>query len=591
VPKVADILRGVCDLSVETLQHLTASIGVDISAYLPAAAFPDYSDEPARAARTARDPLPLHCKDVACAVNYDAVRSISSADPRCAENFEFWVGYATDPARYDCVPVETTVQRATRFSDAEVDKLIDMGHVAVIDPADVRGEVLVFTVDEVAKGRRRRISHTRSINEHTPRKDPEHPVRMARKTDVIQVVHAGDHMLALDFAGWFDQLSLCDEVSARMCFRVGERHLRLLNVPMGMRQSVGLACAVTERLLDFPRRSASVLTCIDNVLFVGARDAVLADAAEFRARCIAVGAILNEAEQELEELVVQRGEWCGVDLDLVAKTVRLTQKCVDRTRLSWALREQWTWRGLQSCVGLLFWSYGLIDVPVDQKFALLSFLSRVSADLQQRPELLDTPARIWPSALDDIDDWVRRIEANAPRVVPDRSADFEWVIATDASLHGWGYFALCPATGQTTSYGAAWNADARQQLGPLLGRSTFAEPRAVVNALCHWRCPARAHVKRVLVMSDNSATVAAFNRGFSTGSLVMNQQIARLRRSLPSLDIELRHIEGAVNPADGPSRGAPIISDYEHAEAAAALRLAMGSPTSSTRASTFFADI
>jgi hypothetical protein len=63
--------------------------------------------------------LPLHCKDVACAVSYDAVRSLSSSDPRRVESFEHWVGYATDPARYDGVPVVTTVQRATRFADAE----------------------------------------------------------------------------------------------------------------------------------------------------------------------------------------------------------------------------------------------------------------------------------------------------------------------------------------------------------------------------------------------------------------------------------------------------------------------------------------
>jgi hypothetical protein len=256
--------------------------------------------------------------------------------------------------------------------------------------------------------------------------------------------------------------------------------------------------------------------------------------------------------------------------------VRLTQKCVDRTRLSWALREQWTWRGFQSCVGLLFWSYGLIDVPVHRKFALLRYISRVSADLQQRPELLDAPARMWPSALRDMEDWVQRIEANAPRVVPDRGADYDWLIATDASKQGWGYFALCPATGQTSSYGSQWSATQRGIHGDALSQSTTAEPIAVVNALCHWHRPGATPGHRVRVLCDNAATVCSFTRGFSTTSLVINQQIGRMEGRFPTLDITLEHIEGAINPADGPSRGVPIVTAAQSGQAASTLLHAVG---------------
>lgn len=192
--------------------------------------------------------------------------------------------------------------------------------------------------------------------------------------------------------------------------------------------------------------------------------------------------------------------------------------------------------------------------------------------------MLDMPARVWPSAMTDIEDWVARIEANVPRVVASAS-DFEWVIATDASLWGWGYMAFNTTTGQTCSYGAPWNADARAQLGSLLGRSTFAEPRAVVNSLCHWRTPARASVKSVFVLSDNSATVSAFNRGFSTASLVLNQQIARLQRTFPELNIKLQHLAGELNPADGPSRGVPLDAAQQRDAAALLLQVVGSSPS------------
>jgi len=575
MPKIAEILNGTSEISAEALLSIAADLEVDIAPYLPSS-LDHFHRGPGPPRSKENSVLPLHCKDVARSLNFDALENLPSVDPACVAQYSFWKRYAVDASCYADVPIKRTIERQTRLSAKELDMLISQEHIAEIDPHEIEGEVIVFTRPEPAKNRRRRIGWTFDINECTPKSNsPTHPISITRKTEVISAVHDGEWAISLDFAGWFDQIPIAEEVSRRMCFRVGDKYFCLLTLAMGMTHSVGLACNVTDRLLDFPRKSSRVCKCIDNILFVGTRDAVLADAATFRDRCAAAGAILNDAEKTLEELLMQRGEWCGVFLDLNKKTVQLTQKCLDRTKLSWALRHHWTWRGLLACMGLLFWSYGLVSVQVQLKFALLSFLSRISADLQDRPELLDAPARIWPSALKDIEEWVSRIAANEPRAVPDRRSDAEWIIATDASLYGWGYVALCSATGQTTSFGAPWSKEAVQQFGGLLGRSTWAEPRAVVNALCHWRCPERYEVARVLVLSDNSATVSSFNRGFSTRSLVLNQQIARLRSQLPSLDIELRHIEGSLNPADGPSRGVPLLAP-SLAEAAEQLRLVVG---------------
>jgi len=523
---------------------------------------------------------------------YEKVQQLSSASSKCVANLSYWLRFALDDSVYQeaGVPVKSTIERSTRYSEAEVEKLLAMGHIELVQPSDVRGEVLCFTVNETAKKRRRRISHTRTINQFISRKtfSPLFPVKISTKSDVISSVHSGDFMISLDFAGWFDQLPLSDRVSRRMCFKAGNRLFRLKNVPMGMSSSVGLACAVTDRLLDFEQMSRSVLKCIDNVLFIGTREAVLRDAALFRQRCVEVGAVLNEADIPLEYLLTQKGEWCGVVLDLVAKTVQLTQKCVERTRLSWALREQWTWRGFQSCVGMLFWSYGLAaNLDVHRKFALLRYISRVSADLQERPELIDAPARIWPSALRDMQEWVSRIEANAPRSVPLSGSDYDWLIATDASKLGWGYFAFNVKSGQTSSYGSKWSSTQRARFGETLSQSTTAEPIAVVNSLCHWYRPASfpdqtasTSKPRVHVLCDNIATVCSFSRGFSTSSLLINQQYGRMMDRFPFLSITISHLQGAINPADGPSRGVPL-PPSSHGQAASTLLQVVGPQLSS----------
>ena len=73
--------------------------------------------------------------------------------------------------------------------------------------------------------------------------------------------------------------------------------------------------------------------------------------------------------------------------------------------MSWSLRNEWSWRGFAAHIGILFWAYGIVDVPLHRYFTLLSFLSRASQDLAAHPELWDAPAAISPAALAVMEEW------------------------------------------------------------------------------------------------------------------------------------------------------------------------------------------
>lgn len=480
----------------------------------------------------------------------------------------------TDDSRYQRVPTrDANTIPVARLQSDDIQLLLQRGMITPVDPAEVRGGVKLFSVPELSKNRRRRISHTEDANTVLPSSEPGHEVRMATKSQIVHLVHGGSHMAALDIAGWFDQLAYGPAVSRRFCFRLGSTCYRLLSCAMGCRNSPAIASAVTWQLLNFKRRSTRCEIVIDNIIFVGDQESVLHDVLEFRRRCALANVLLNDVDVPAENLIVQRGEWCGVYLDLVAKTVCLTTKSVERTALSWSLRENWTWRGFAACIGLLMWSHGIIDTGLHKRFALLRFLSRVSADLSTRDDLWDAPCSVWPSALRDMEEWVGVISANQPRAVPLRARP-EWLVTTDASRWGWGYVAYNPATCETRCHGAAWSPFMEDKYGDQLGHSTFAEPHGIVNALCHL-LRGRDNIQYVCVGTDNIASACVLNRGFSSHSQALNECVGRLKLAFPQLDLEVRYTPGATNPADPLSRGRSITTD-DQLQAASSLRRMWG---------------
>jgi hypothetical protein len=138
----------------------------------------------------------------------------------------------------------------------------------------------------------------------------------------------------------------------------------------------------------------------------------------------------------------------------------------------------------------------------------------------------------------------------------------EWLVATDASGWGWGYFAVHNDTGEVRTHGAQWSYGFAQRYGDRLGVSTFTEPQAVINSLCHLLSPSAP--TRVRVLTDNTVTQASYQRGFNTHSFHINGCLQRLQTIFGNeFHFDFGYLPGECNPADGWSRG--MIAENEEA--------------------------
>lgn len=499
--------------------------------------------------------FPLHVKKLEKRIHLEAVAALSGGAQSLAD-FKHASGWLTDSTRYNAVPVKgARGAPTTSMSDAWIDALHTHGVVVTIPRELINGWVHMFAVLELAKRRWRAIKHTRDANDVLG-KETLMQLTFPTKTDICQLVHKGECFAAFDFSAFFDQFVYAPEIGARFCFRKHGRYFRLNTLAMGQRQAVEVAATTTARLLDFSPNCASAAV-IDNVIFAGSEESVLADATTFVARCNAVGATLNEdvsTADAIKAVVATSGDWCGVHLDFAAKTASLTEKTLDKVAYSWERRETWTWRTFWAHVGRLFWAWQIIELPMADFFPLLRFVSKIGGWLATAPaSCWDQPASIWSSVWPTLRVWTKLVLTNAPRRVP-REQEPEWIVATDASEWGWGYFALHNTSGAVRAFGAPWSPLFRYYYGDRLGTSTFTEPQAIVNALCHL-LPATQPTAAV-ILTDNTVAQASFGRGFNTHSFHINECLRRVQSIFGSnFRFRFHYLPGEQNPADGLSRG------------------------------------
>jgi hypothetical protein len=448
------------------------------------------------------------------------------------------------------------------------------GIVRKISRNQVKGFCKMFDVKEFFKERRRPIKHTIDINTFFG-KDSLRKFNLINKIQICNLVNEGTHFVQFDFKAWYDQLRYGPGVGEYFCFRSGGNYYCLDRLAMGQRQAVEIAQAITEFLIDFPDRQCKIAEgVIDNVIFVGSLEACRHDAQRFIERCAEVGALINDADQfenGVDSIIQTSGEWCGVHLDMVDKTVKLTQKTYAKFEASWNNRSIWTWRQFAAHIGLLFWTWGLLEIPIQDYYPLLRFLSDASRLLQSDESLWDKPANIHDSAMKSIGQWTSLAVANSPRHVKLSSLP-SWFISTDASKWGWGYVAFNTATGEIRCHGQRWT---RTQLSAIFARegsqkirkSVYSEPLGVILSLRHLLRPQSQQSVSVSipdelrqlihVASDNSSTVHLFNKGFASRSYDINKLIQALEADFPKarFDIRMVHVDGELNLGDGFSRG------------------------------------
>lgn len=482
-----------------------------------------------------------------------------------------------DPTMYLAVPRRGAQGTPfTRLESQHVRRMLEVGTIAEVRPCDVRGWLNVFGVVEWSKKRVRSIKEPRDINDYLG-KETLLKIDMATKETIVRAVHDGDYFVQFDFASYYDQFEMNEEISKLQCFKKGRKYYRQVTAPMGQRQMVEVAHTATRKLTDFAGRECKTQAIIDNVIFVGGVEGdpspLVRDARQFVERVREVNGKLNDETEDLASLVQQSGDWGGVHLDLRARTVRVTQKVLDKIKESLDNRGLWTNRNLMAHYGLLFWAVGLTPVCPGDYFEALKFYAvlcnRFTTGVY--PEYYyEEQAQVPDNVGRALARWTNEVLKNVPRVVEklnlSSGAQPDWLVCVDASRYGWGYVAYDPNSGVVRAGGGKWDRDFARENYEKLRRSVFTEPHAVVRAMCDL-LKRTGTKQRVRVWTDNVTTKCANNKGFSAASEDVNSAARRLRHYFPpdEFEFQFEYIKGTDNVfADGISRGkTEDETDYE----------------------------
>lgn len=541
---------------------------------------------------------PYHSKLVS-RINLNALADLDADDQSIAQQFRKHRGWCDNPSFYEKVPVLGAGHcPETRLLQRDIDLSIEHGTIEQIEPAEVRGPLNVFTVFEPFKGpvgpdgkqvgRRRGIKEPKVLNAYLSDADIEPDMQITGKKQILQLVLKGTHFAQIDGAAFFDQFELADEISSRLCFKKRGRYYRQKSLTMGGRTSVQVAQSAMRQLANVPGGRTARGVCIDNCILVGDESSVRHDLLAVRDRAAIARVTLNEAEtleKEPDALIVQRGEYGGIFIDLETKETALTEKIVAKVKMSYANRHRWSVKGFAAHVGLLFWAIGVIDIPIASFFALLQFISRTSqlmTKFANDPSAWNRPIAVWETAMRDVDEWTALCVANKKKKVvrPPEDSEATWLMATDACRWGWGFVAVNQETNEVRHHGERWRWAFWQKHGHKLHRSTFTEPWGVYFSCCHLLSHT-GKKQHVIIGTDNTVTEAALNRGYNAHSFDINACIQSLRAMYPPdfYTFKCRYIPGDVNKylADPLSRTG--VTSEEEGQIARRLRRELGGVT------------
>jgi hypothetical protein len=412
-------------------------------------------------------------------------------------------------------------------------------------------------------------------------------VSFETQEQVRQKISNALYIVQFDLVACFDQIQLHKEI--RRFFRVAQDAIPevLAVLPMGYLGSVQVAAAILNALC--PPGCISIQR-VDNILFCAqSREEAMRIAHDFERRCHEVGAQYTGGEVSGPG---DEFEFCGERFRLKTVPSAQTPAAEESTRgisskTQWKLQQSSMWlekrsqqgfacpiKQLASFVGLCLFAGEQTRVwPGDFAKTMRSFAKLVSS---QYPMNWNGEVFVEQEAHGEILRWMTSIlsRGHVRTTDPKMSKEQRSTLFVDASAYGWGAVRV-DGLG-CAFYGAAWNKSERERFD--VSQSCVAEPMALVKALCVGVSHANTQDISVCVYSDHAALVDVLNR--AAGGLAHSAPYlwaaTALRRmgfdfdgSLSceqggrAIPLEIRHIPGSANPADGISRGCyrpPLLS-------------------------------
>ena len=502
--------------------------------------------------------LPLHVKEVPH-IHVEKLRNIPvNAQLRQRLTTALtWLDDSTKYLRRHCVLLPRHA-----FSDNQADLML--GSKFSEFKGRVQGTVFGFGVVELKTSPEKVYERIRPVFNPRVNKDLDksvlQPSTLPSKAVVREhsMIKKGEHVIQFDFVSYYDQFPLVPDVQALFCFLHKEKIVALNSLPMGLRTSCEVAQAATEVLCSGTEEGVKCDIYIDNVRFIGPRQALIRSVRRFIQFVKEVGATIDftpPSNTELDDAIAQRfekrGEFLGEFYDYEAGTRSLSKKSLKKLDM---VKEPTTIRQLAAVIGLFLWTADTLDVKCFSFFELFRRWRKAASDITGTGTTWGSESlSLSPLEREQFSQLWSILRNNAPTsiFIPPPTHHHIIRIVTDAS--GWGWGALAWFEGQATPVQrqGQWPADGSLQFQS----SVTAEPEAVYVA-CLDLVP-QNWLGQVQIFTDHSPIVFAAERKLIK-SFALNRLFLRLSTSWPRAHFTFTHIAGESNCADELSRGAPM---------------------------------
>ena len=465
------------------------------------------------------------------------------------------LGWTRNPMKYEALleeGVSMEEERVTPLNDAMMKALLEAKCALAVGV--VRSEVFPFGVTELKVKEDRMYYRRRPIFEPTINKRIKSitPIKLTALGDNVKGARAGRAVVQLDFVSFYDQIPLEEAVRLFFGVRWKSVYYTLKSLPMGLRVSVMVACAITWFLVNFPHGGVTINTYVDNVRFAGDPEGVVKAVLEFVARCKKIGATLDnmpETEEEVKKLWEVEGDFLGVRFNYGQQTMRLTTKTSEKIKLvnaSVNLRGVFSFRFFTVVMGLYNFAARVVKFPAFEVFHLLRRYREEAAH-----EAL-FPREVWGAreiqlSEKEFEDLCRMEQFFIQNdwVSYEQEPPVDMHIFSDACGTGWGGLLRSPVTGKTRVAAGRWS---EQELDSrMFEASAISEPEGLIKVWEEFKDEDFSHA---MVFLDHEPLVWGCQRG-RPHSYHYNKA---LRAISGKKAVSVKFCPGVLNPADFPSR-------------------------------------
>jgi len=445
---------------------------------------------------------------------------------------------------HECCP-------SSNFAIKDAETLCEAQSLRDVQAKDAKGCSIAFDTEEEVRRRRRPIIDTLADNVL----GMFAPKVTFSTLLAVKALSRWRYALAFDFAAYYHQFPLADQVGECLSFRIGDRHFAPTRAPMGHKNMVYVAQATTIMLARRAVKIAEAQTSveydiiIDNVVFVGDdRESLARVEAAFNELCAKYDVTYSE-----QSTITETFEYRGLAFDLAKHTVCLKKKWIDvkwKPRVAHVIKtRKVTPEQLDSLAGMAAWAIGALDIKADV-FFFWKFVAHAAHARRKDKSML-----VWPVALQAlriIDDIVKNNEPVQP-VMGKRDVSKWRVFVSDAALEGgkasWGAVVMDPTTGQV-----AWTSEVIMQ------------PPHEILSINYWEMYAVRHgllrLKKyipfgttVATFVDNQVAIAVLEKT-RTPAYHLYQEMHMTRQLVHdnAWEMLLAWVPSAENPTDGLSR-------------------------------------